>query len=61
MIEHYLHDDAQSMGYAAHMVWNNPKVQLKDEKPIKQFGVRMPDVVRIATVQYMLRKNYLLQ
>src|SRR5690606_20035122 len=56
IIDHYLPDDTQSMGYAAHMAWYNPKVQLKEEKPVKQFGVRMPDVVRIATVQYQLRK-----
>src|SRR5690606_21310398 len=56
VIENYLPDDTQSMGYAAHMIWNNPNVQVKEEKPVKQFGVRMPDVVRIATVQYMLRK-----
>src|SRR5690606_10409639 len=56
VIENYLPDDTQSLGYAAHMVWKNPKVQLKEEKQVKQFGVRMPDVVRIATVQYQLRK-----
>lgn len=56
VIENYLPDDTQSMGYATHMVWYNPKVQLKEEIPVKQFGVRMPDVVRIATVQYQLRK-----
>ena len=56
VIENYLPDDTHSMGYAAHMIWNNPNVQVKEEKPVKQFGVRMPDVVRIATVQYMLRK-----
>lgn len=55
-IKNYLPDDTQSMGYAAHMVWRNPKVRSTDEKPIKQFGVRMPDVVRIASVQYQLRK-----
>lgn len=56
VIENYLPDDTQSMGYAAHLVWRNPKLQLKEEKPIKKFGVHMADVVRIATVQYMLRK-----
>lgn len=56
VIKDYLPDDTQSMGYAAHMIWKNPKVQLKEEKQVKKFGVRMPDVVRIATVQYMLRK-----
>jgi len=56
IIKNYLADDKQSMGYAVHMVWRNPKVQAKEEKQVKQFGVRMPDVVRIAAVQYQLRK-----
>jgi predicted amidohydrolase/GNAT superfamily N-acetyltransferase len=56
IMKNYLPDDVQSMGFAAHMAWYNPKVQLKEEKPVKQFGVRMPDVVRIATVQYQLRR-----
>lgn len=56
VIPNYLDDDTQSLNYAAHMVWYNPKVPQQDEKPVKKYGVRMPDVVRIATVQYMQRK-----
>ncbi len=56
VIKNYLPDDKQSLGYAAHMVWRNPKVIAQEDKPVKQFGVRMPDVVRIAAVQYQLRK-----
>ena len=56
VIKNYLPDDKQSMGYAAHLIWRNPNVQAKEEKQVTKFGVRMPDVVRIATVQYMLRK-----
>ena len=57
ILKNYIHNDTESMGYAAHMVWRNPNVpDEKSEKPVKQYGVRMPDVVRIATVQYQLRK-----
>ncbi len=56
VIPNYLDDDTESLNYAAHMVWYNPKVPQQDEKPVKKYGVRMPDVVRIATVQYMQRK-----
>ncbi|WP_111642779.1 carbon-nitrogen hydrolase family protein [Marinimicrobium alkaliphilum] len=56
VIEGYLDDDLESMNCAAHMVWYNPKVPAEDDTPVKKYGVRMPDVVRIATVQYMLRK-----
>jgi signal transduction histidine kinase len=56
VLRDYLDDDRHSLNYAAHMVWYNPKVPQGDEKQVKKYGVRMPDVVRIATVQYMLRK-----
>src|SRR5690606_16069244 len=56
VIKDYLPEDKRSMGYAAHLVWRNPKVPMKEEVPVKKFGVFMPDVVRIATVQFMLRK-----
>src|SRR5690625_3733544 len=56
VLPEYLDDDRESLNYAAHLVWYNPKVPQEDEKPIKKYGVRMPDVVRMATVQYMQRK-----
>ncbi len=56
VIPNYLDDDRESLNYAAHMVWYNPKVPQEDEKPVKKYGVRMPDVVRVATVQYMQRR-----
>ncbi|MGD8176004.1 nitrilase-related carbon-nitrogen hydrolase [Marinimicrobium sp. ARAG 43.8] len=56
VIPNYLDDDNESLNFAAHLVWYNPKVPQEDEKPVKKYGVRMPDVVRIATVQYMQRK-----
>ncbi|WP_041524182.1 carbon-nitrogen hydrolase family protein [Gilvimarinus agarilyticus] len=56
IIANYLDEDKQSLGYAAHMKWENPKVPGSDDMPTKQFGVRMPEVVRVATVQYMQRR-----
>ncbi len=56
VLENYLDDDKQSLNYAALMVWHNPKVPAEDDKPVKKYGVRMPDVVRIGTVQYMQRR-----
>jgi len=56
VIPNYLDDDRDSLNYAAHLVWYNPKVPQEDEKPVKKYGVRMPDVVRIATVQYQQRR-----
>src|SRR5690625_7233883 len=56
VLPEFLDDDRESLNYAAHLVWYNPKVPQEDEKPIKKYGVRMPDVVRMATVQYMQRK-----
>ncbi|PLX40121.1 MAG: carbon-nitrogen hydrolase [Deltaproteobacteria bacterium] len=65
VIKGYLPGDAQSMGYGVHLVWKNPKVV--DEKPLvkgkgksavkgKDYGGRLPDTVRVGTVQYMQRR-----
>lgn len=56
ILNDYLDEDKQSMGYAVHMKWENPGVPSADDKPAKKYGVRMPEVVRVATVQYMQRK-----
>lgn len=52
----YLPGDHESLGHAAHLVWRNPR--LPGEKVIKsrrQRG-RLPDVVRVAAIQYQQRK-----
>src|SRR5690606_20492563 len=46
----------QSLGYAALLKWDNPKVPQEDDRPVKKYGIRMPEVVRVATVQYMQRR-----
>ena len=53
----YLVSDAQSLGYAAHMAWRNPKVAPSEKRPrTKRYGGRLPDTVRIGTVQYRQRR-----
>ena len=57
LIPNYLPVDHQSMGYAVHLVWRNPKVS-HTENPDKRksYGARVPDSIRVGTVQYMQRK-----
>jgi predicted amidohydrolase/ribosomal protein S18 acetylase RimI-like enzyme len=57
LLKDYLPNDQQSLGYAVHLFWKNPRVQ-EDEgstKP-KNYGGRLPDTVRVGTVQFMQRK-----
>lgn len=52
----YLVSDKDSMGYAAHLVWRNPR---KSEHPVirqEQRKGNLPDSVRVATVQYQQRR-----
>lgn len=54
----YLSSDIHSLGYGIHLIWRNPKmssVQHIDNKK-KSYGERLPDTVRVATVQYMQRR-----
>ena len=57
VLPHYLPGDRQSLGYAVHMVWRNPAIP--DDEPkhaTKRYGGRLPDTVRVATVQYQQRR-----
>lgn len=58
VIENYLKNDYQSLGYGVHLMWRNPKVLEADKKKKKRksYGGRLPDSVRVGTVQYMQRK-----
>jgi predicted amidohydrolase/ribosomal protein S18 acetylase RimI-like enzyme len=57
LIKDYLPTDRQSMGYAVHLMWKNPKVQEDDGTTrAKAHGGRLPDTVRVGTVQFMQRK-----
>jgi len=57
VIHNYLPLDAESLGYGVHMVWRNPKAP-SEESPrhAKTYGGRMPDTVRVGTVQYKQRR-----
>ncbi len=55
LLEDYLPLDTESLGYATHMVWYNPKVDHHTNKPQEQRG-RTQNSVRIASVQYQARK-----
>lgn len=50
----YIGTDAQSAGFAAHMLWKNPR--LDHSTPAMPQRGRLPDTVRIASVQYMQRR-----
>jgi predicted amidohydrolase len=57
LIPHYLDLDHQSLGYGVHLLWRNPKVaQQESTEKTKRYGGRLPDTVRVGTVQYMQRK-----
>ncbi len=57
VIPKYLDADRESLGYGIHLVWRNPKVPSDDTNPrVKRYGGRLPDTVRVGTVQYMQRR-----
>ena len=57
IIPEYLNVDHQSMGYGIHLVWRNPKVQsVENVRQAKTYGGRLPDTIRVGTVQYMQRR-----
>lgn len=57
IIPDYLTVDHQSMGYGIHLVWNNPKVPAEQtDSNQKAYGARLPDTIRVGTVQYKQRR-----
>jgi len=57
IIPEYLNADQQSLGYGIHLVWRNPKVPPeRGTEATRKFGSRMPDTIRVGTVQYMQRR-----
>lgn len=57
IIPDYLSVDHQSMGYGIHLVWRNPKVPTTQEMTnAKSYGGRLPDTIRVGTVQYKQRR-----
>jgi predicted amidohydrolase/GNAT superfamily N-acetyltransferase len=57
IIPHYLDLDQQSLGYGIHLVWRNPRVtQEQAHDSEKRYGGRLPDTIRVGTVQYLQRR-----
>ena len=54
VLKNYLPSDKESLGYAAHLVWYNPE-EISESNKVKESSGRMPDTVRVASVQYMQR------
>lgn len=55
ILENYLPSDTDSMGYAVHMIWKNPKVAAEDTLR-KAHPSIYSKTVRIASVQYLQRQ-----
>ena len=56
LLPRYLPGDAESLGYAAHLVWRNPNRHQSPRMPGHNAPRGLPAVVRIATVQYQQRR-----
>jgi predicted amidohydrolase/GNAT superfamily N-acetyltransferase len=57
IIPEYLSVDHQSLGYGIHLIWRNPKVPAERETATgKNYGERLPDSIRVGTVQYKQRR-----
>ncbi len=57
LLPDYLPEDKDSLGYAVHLVWRNPNaLDAAEERRARTYGGRLPDTVRVATVQYMQRR-----
>ncbi|WP_373531575.1 GNAT family N-acetyltransferase [Vampirovibrio sp.] len=55
LLKDYLPSDKESMGAATHMVWRNPEAPEPEGKSRENVG-RLPESVRVATVQYEQRR-----
>ena len=56
VLEDYLPEDKDSLGFAAHFIWYNPEVIESPKKQGEGSLERKPDTVRVATVQYKQRQ-----
>jgi len=56
ILRDYLPDDKDSLGHAAHLVWRNPQVSQEEDEEQTEKTNRLPDTVRVSTVQYELRR-----
>jgi predicted amidohydrolase/GNAT superfamily N-acetyltransferase len=59
VLPNYLPADADSAGYAVHLKWLNPSLPPEEHarsRTKKEYGQRLPDSIRIGTVQYRQRR-----
>jgi predicted amidohydrolase/predicted N-acetyltransferase YhbS len=56
VLKDYWKEDKESAGYAAHMVWYNPKLQNLSRVEQHSHAGRLPDSVRVLTIQFQARK-----
>jgi len=57
LLPDYLPEDKESLGYGVHLLWRNPNaLDAAEERRARSYGGRLPDAVRVATVQYMQRR-----
>lgn len=55
VLEDYLPSDRQSLGYASHLKWENPRAPQEVKGALSGSRLPMTDTVRVATVQYQVR------
>ncbi|MGE0409710.1 MAG: GNAT family N-acetyltransferase, partial [Amphiplicatus sp.] len=55
VLANYLPTDRDSKGYATHMLWRNP-LEPQTKEPPRRPGARLPTSVRVATVQFQMRR-----
>lgn len=56
LLRNYVPSDHESLGYAVHLVWRNPRLHDQPDMPSVTSQQRLPDSVRVASVQYQQRK-----
>ncbi len=56
LLRAYVPSDYDSLGYAVHLVWRNPRLLDHPDMPSIPSPQRLPDSVRVASVQYQQRR-----
>lgn len=56
ILKGYLPHDAESMGFATHLVWKNPEIEETDGKTTKDYNSKFVDTIRVGSIQYKQRK-----
>lgn len=56
ILREYVPSDHESLGYAAHLAWRNPRLLDQPDMPPITAPRQLPDAVRVASVQYLQRR-----